>query len=94
MQQRLRLLAHTLESVDESVVISSPEDRIVFVNRAFERTYGYEERELVGKHISMVRSPLDAPGSHGGHSARRPWRADGAASCGTAARTARIFWRC
>ena len=58
MQQRLRLLAHTLESVDESVVISSPEDRIVFVNRAFERTYGYDERELVGKHISVVRSPL------------------------------------
>jgi PAS domain S-box-containing protein len=58
MQQRLRLLAHTLESVDESVVICGPEDRIVFVNRAFQRTYGYEEWELVGKHISVVRSPL------------------------------------
>jgi two-component system, sensor histidine kinase and response regulator len=58
MQQRLRLLAHTLESVDESVVICGPDDRIVFVNRAFERTYGYEERELLGKNISAVRSPL------------------------------------
>jgi PAS domain S-box-containing protein len=58
MQQRLRLLAHTLESVDESVVICGPDDRIVFVNHAFERTYGYEERELVGNPISFVRSPL------------------------------------
>jgi PAS domain S-box-containing protein len=58
MEQRLRLLAHTLESVDESVVICGPEDKILFVNRAFERTYGYDERELVGKHISVVRSPL------------------------------------
>ncbi len=58
LQQRLRLLAHTLESVDESVVVCGPDDRIVFVNRAFERTYGYEERELTGKHISVVRSTL------------------------------------
>jgi PAS domain S-box-containing protein len=58
MEQRLRLLAHTLESVDESVVICGPDDRILFVNRAFERTYGYDERELVGKHIGTVRSPL------------------------------------
>ncbi len=58
MQQRLRLLAHTLESVDESVVVCGPDDRIVFVNRAFERTYGYEERELIGQDISVVRSPL------------------------------------
>src|SRR3954452_3966434 len=61
MEQRLRLLAHTLESVDESVVICGPDDRIIFVNRSFERTYGYDERELVGKDIAAVRSPLTAP---------------------------------
>jgi PAS domain S-box-containing protein len=59
MERRMRLLAHTLESVDESVVVCGPDDRILFVNRAFVRTYGYEERELVGQHIGMVRSPLN-----------------------------------
>ena len=61
MGQRLRLLAHTLESVDESVVICGPDDHIIFVNRAWVRTYGYEEDELVGQHIEMVRSPLSPP---------------------------------
>jgi len=58
MGQRIRLLAHTLESIDESVVICSPDDRILFVNRSWTRTYGYEEHELVGQNISMIRSPI------------------------------------
>ncbi len=61
MQQRLRLLAHTLESVDELVVVCGPDDRIVFVNRAFTRAYGYAEAELAGEHIGIVRSPLNPP---------------------------------
>jgi two-component system, sensor histidine kinase and response regulator len=61
MEHRIRLLAHTLESVDELVVICGPDDHVLFVNRAFTRAYGYEERELIGQHISIVRSPLDAP---------------------------------
>jgi len=58
MGQRVRLLAHTLESIDESVVICSPDDRILFVNRSWVRTYGYSEEELVGQNIAMVRSPI------------------------------------
>jgi PAS domain S-box-containing protein len=33
------------------------EDKIQFVNESFLKTYGYEENELIGKHMSMVRSP-------------------------------------
>jgi PAS domain S-box-containing protein len=61
MEHRIRLLAHTLESVDELVVICGPDDHVLFVNRAFTRAYGYEESELLGQHISVVRSPLDTP---------------------------------
>ena len=64
--QRLRLLAHTLDSVDECVSICDPEDRLLFVNRAFLRTYGYEECNLVGENISIVRSPLNSPEVTGG----------------------------
>jgi len=61
LMQRLKLLAHTLDSVDECVSICDPEDRLVFVNRAFLRTYGYEERNLIGEDVAFVRSPLNAP---------------------------------
>jgi PAS domain S-box-containing protein len=58
--QRLKLLAHTLDSVDECVSICDPDDRLLFVNRAFVRTYGYEESNLIGEHITIVRSPLNS----------------------------------
>ena len=59
--QRTRLLAHTLESIDECVSICDPDDRLLFVNRAFLRTYRYEECNLIGANISIVRSPLNSP---------------------------------
>ena len=59
--QRLKLLADTLDSVDECVSICDPGDRLLFVNRAFLRTYGYEEFNLIGESIGIVRSPLNSP---------------------------------
>jgi PAS domain S-box-containing protein len=59
--QRLKLLADTLDSVDECVSICDPDDRLLFVNRAFLRTYGYEEFNLIGENISIVWSPLNSP---------------------------------
>src|ERR1039457_2486440 len=59
--QRLKLLADTLDSVDECVSICDPDDRLLFVNRAFLRTYGYEEGDLIGENITIVRSPLTSP---------------------------------
>src|ERR1039458_122693 len=59
--QKLKLLADTLDSVDECVSICDPGDRLLFVNRAFLRTYGYEEFNLIGESIGIVRSPLNSP---------------------------------
>ena len=64
--QRLKLLADTLDSVDECVSICDPGDRLLFVNRAFLRTYGYEEFNLIGESIGIVRSPLNSPEVTGG----------------------------
>ena len=33
----------------------------MFVNRAFLRTYGYEECNLIGENVSFIRSPLNSP---------------------------------
>ena len=58
LEQRVHLLAHTIESVGECVCIADSTDRLLFVNRAFLQTYGYEESELLGRHIGIVWSPL------------------------------------
>jgi PAS domain S-box-containing protein len=59
LRHRVNLLAHTVESVDECVSICGPDDRLIFVNRAFLRTYGYTEQELIGQNVAIVRSPLN-----------------------------------
>jgi hypothetical protein len=58
--QRLKLLADTVDSVDECVSICDPADRLLYVNRAFLRTYGYEGCNLIGEDIRIVRSPLNS----------------------------------
>jgi PAS domain S-box-containing protein len=56
-QEQVRLLAHALRSISECVSITDAENRLLFVNEAFLRTYGYSWEELAGQHISVVRVP-------------------------------------
>jgi len=56
-QEQVRLLAHALRSISECVSITDTENRLLFVNEAFLRTYGYSWEELAGQHISVVRLP-------------------------------------
>ncbi len=55
-EQRGQLLAHALRSTDDCVHITDAAGRILYVNDAFLRIYEYEERELVGHSIAMVRA--------------------------------------
>jgi two-component system sensor histidine kinase UhpB len=50
------MLAHSLRSVNECVSITDMEDKIMFVNESFLKTYGYDENELVEKRMSIVLS--------------------------------------
>jgi len=59
-QDGYRMLAHAVESSGECISITDVQDRIMYVNSAFLRTYGYEEGELIGRHISIVRSDRTA----------------------------------
>jgi PAS domain S-box-containing protein len=56
-EQQRDMLAHALESSSECVSITDMEDTVIYLNDAFQRTYGYEEQELLGKKIDVVRSP-------------------------------------
>jgi len=56
-EQQLHLMAHTLKSINESISITDGNNKILFLNSAFLKTYGYEdENELLGQDISVVRS--------------------------------------
>jgi PAS domain S-box-containing protein len=59
-EERYRMLARALHSTGECVSITDTEDRILYVNDAFLRTYGYREQELIGQHIGIVRSARTA----------------------------------
>jgi PAS domain S-box-containing protein len=60
-ERRLRLLATTITSTRDCISITDLNDNILFVNDAFLKTYGYTEEELIGRHISLVRSQHVSP---------------------------------
>ena len=57
MEKLMPLLAHAISSISESVSITDMNDQIIYVNSAFLKTYKFEEHELIGNSISLVRSP-------------------------------------
>ena len=60
-EDRVRLLAHGLQSANDCIVITDTADHILYINEAFLRTYEYQERELLGQHIGIVRAPDNDP---------------------------------
>jgi len=55
-------LAHAVESSDEMICITDLNDRFTFVNRAFEKAYGYTSAEMLGKTPDILLSPKNSPG--------------------------------
>ncbi|MDD2281391.1 MAG: PAS domain S-box protein, partial [Bacteroidales bacterium] len=55
VEKKIKLLAHSLESVSECVSITDNNDILMYVNEAFLKTYGYSENELIGKHVGILR---------------------------------------
>jgi two-component system cell cycle sensor histidine kinase/response regulator CckA len=61
IEKEITLLAHAIKSISDCVSITDMEDKILYVNNAFLKTYGYQEDELIGKNISIVRSDKNSP---------------------------------
>jgi PAS domain S-box-containing protein len=55
-EETLSLLNHTIKSTSECISITDLNNKILFVNQAFLKTYGYTEEEVVGKPIYIVRA--------------------------------------
>lgn len=56
-EERLRLLAHAVESTSELICLTDVNDRFIFANKAFLAAHGYSEKQVLGKHPNMLRSP-------------------------------------
>ena len=61
MEEELRILAMALKSVREYVSITDTENRIIFVNDAFQKAYGYTLEELIGQEISILKDRKELP---------------------------------
>lgn len=58
-QKQLRLLSHAIMSISDSVHMTDKEDNIIFINKAFTDTFGYLEKDVKGRHHSMLNKTDD-----------------------------------
>ena len=56
-EKQLKLFAHAIKSINESIVITNENSEITFVNQAFQDCYGYDEDEVIGQSVDMLRPP-------------------------------------
>ena len=57
----LKLALQTINSINECISITDTGDIILYVNKSFANVYGYDPKELVGKHVAIVRSNKNDP---------------------------------
>jgi diguanylate cyclase (GGDEF)-like protein/PAS domain S-box-containing protein len=55
-EEQIRLAASVFEGTSEAILITSPENRVVSVNRAFCKMTGYAEDELIGGNPRLLQS--------------------------------------
>ncbi len=61
-QEKIDMLAQAVKGISECVSITDLNNRLIFINDAFERTYGFSKEEIIGKAINIIRSPNNPPG--------------------------------
>jgi PAS domain S-box-containing protein len=54
VEQKLQLLSGAVMSTDDSVYITDMQGKIVFVNKAFCKTYGYKEEEILSQNSTVL----------------------------------------
>ncbi|MBK6875559.1 MAG: PAS domain S-box protein [Ignavibacteria bacterium] len=54
IQNRIKLFAHAIRSIKDCVYITDLGNNTLFVNPAFEITYGYNQKDILGKEIPIM----------------------------------------
>jgi PAS domain S-box-containing protein len=60
-QKEIGMLAHAVKSISEIVNMVDLNNKVIFVNDAFVKTYGYSSEEIIGKSLNIVRSQKTPP---------------------------------
>jgi PAS domain S-box-containing protein len=58
-EEKIKLMAYAIESINECITITDLKDNLTFVNNAFCETYGYTREELKGLKIQSVLNTND-----------------------------------
>ena len=69
IEVRLQLAMHVFSQGSEGIIITDAQNKIISVNKAFERITGYKEKEVLGKNPSVLSS-----GKQDKHFYARMWR--------------------
>jgi len=62
IDEKLAALGHAVESSTEPISITDVNNKVIFINHAFELSTGYTRDEILGKHSSVLHSPRNPPG--------------------------------
>ncbi len=54
VEKKLQLLSGAVMSTDDSIYITNMQGKIIYVNKAFCKTYGYKEEEIVGQNGNLL----------------------------------------
>lgn len=60
-EEQLQLLSSAVKQSTEGIAITDLAGRLLFVNRAFAAMHGYDQEELLGKHLSVFHTPDQMP---------------------------------
>ena len=55
-KKQLNITTRIAENTNDATVITDPETKIIYVNRAFERLTGYKQEEVIGKKMNYFKS--------------------------------------
>lgn len=61
IQSKIKLFAHAIRSIKDCVYITDLDNNTLFINQAFENTYGYYEEEIFGKEIPIMNKNRISP---------------------------------
>ena len=53
-EKRAQMLSQALMSVNDSVYITDMNDKIIYVNKAFQKSYGYSEEKIMGQNSRLL----------------------------------------
>ncbi len=60
LYNELSKIFQALDSSEQAILITDTNNIITYINKGFEKTYGYKKNEIIGKDISIIR-PKDIP---------------------------------